>query len=149
MLDPAQCSRATELSMEMTPFHEFLTQLLDQGKIVFRSPTAPRDRPTPPAVATLVDAFATYSLAAAGPPIVLDLEIACAAAELLRQASWALVNHDERTADLERRLKMPGSSSLTDKSPMPTRGPPFRIASTAKRWPASSTRLPPRFTTGR
>jgi len=98
--------------MEMTPFHEFLTQLLDQGKIVFRSATAPRDRPTPPAIATLAEAFATYSLTVAGPPIALDLEIACAAAELLRQASWALVNRDERMTDLEKRLKMPGSPLL-------------------------------------
>jgi hypothetical protein len=95
--------------MDTTAFHEFLTQLLDQGKIVFRSATAPRDRPSPPAVAFLAAAFETYSLAVAGPRIALDPEIACAAAEFLRQSSWALVNHDERMSDLEKRLKMPGS----------------------------------------
>jgi len=95
--------------MNISAFHEFLTELLDQGKIVFRSAKPPRDRPTPPAVAVLAEAFETYSLAVAGPEIAFDPEIACAAAELLRQSSWALVNHDERMTDLEKRLKMPGS----------------------------------------
>ena len=45
----------------------------------------------------------------AGPRIAFDPEIACAAAEFLRQASWALVNHDDRVTDLVKRLKMPGS----------------------------------------
>ena len=45
----------------------------------------------------------------AGPCIAFDPEIACAAAEFLRQASWALVNRDERITDLAKRLKMPGS----------------------------------------
>jgi hypothetical protein len=95
--------------MEMTPFHEFLTQLLDQGKIVFRSATAPRDRPSPPAIATLAEAFEVYSLAVAGPRIAFDPATACAAADFLRQSSWALVNHDEHMTDLEKRLTMPGS----------------------------------------
>ena len=94
--------------MDMTPFHEFLTQLFDQGKIVFRdAPRAigPRRRPS----RSWPAAFETYSLAVAGPRIAFDPEIACAAAEFLRQASWALVNRDERMTDLEKRLKMPGS----------------------------------------
>ena len=45
----------------------------------------------------------------AGPPIAFDPQIACAAAEFLRQASWALVSRDERLTDLEKRLKMPDS----------------------------------------
>ena len=45
----------------------------------------------------------------AGPRIAFDPETARAAAELLRQASWALVNRDERMTDLVKRLKMPGS----------------------------------------
>jgi hypothetical protein len=93
--------------MEMSAFHEFLTQLLDQGKIVFRSATRPGDRPTPAAVAVLAEAFETYSLAVAGPGIAFDPTIAYAAAECLRQSSWALVNHDDRVGDLKKRLKMP------------------------------------------
>jgi hypothetical protein len=95
--------------MEMTAFHEFLTQLFDQGKIVFRSATAPCDRPTPQSAAILAEAFEAHGLAVAGPRIALEPKIACAAAECLRQSSWALVNHDDRVADLKKRLKMPGS----------------------------------------
>jgi hypothetical protein len=95
--------------MEPTPFDEFLTQLFTQGKIVFRSAVAPRDRPSDAAMATLAAAFETHSLDLAGPRIAFDSEIACAAALLLRQASWALVSHDERINELEKRLKMPRS----------------------------------------
>ena len=47
------------------------------------------------------------SLAVAGPRIAFDPQVACAAAEFLRQAAWALVNHDEHVTDLVKRLKMP------------------------------------------
>ena len=43
--------------MDNTPFHEFLTELLKEGKIVFRSAKAPHDRISPPAVAFLAEAF--------------------------------------------------------------------------------------------
>ena len=91
----------------MTPFDEFLTQLFDEGKVLFR--TAPRDRPSAPAVPVLAEAFETYSLVVAGPRMTFDPDIALAAAEVVRQASWALVNRDERMADLVKRLKMPVS----------------------------------------
>jgi hypothetical protein len=93
--------------MDKTPIHQFLAQLFDEGKIVFRA--APRDRPSASAVAVLTAAFEAYSLAIAGPRIAFDAELALAAAELLRQASWALVNRDERMTDLVKRLKMPVS----------------------------------------
>ena len=91
----------------MTMFDDFLTQLFDEGKIVFR--TAPRDRPSASANDVLATAFEACSLAVAGSRIAFDAETARAAAELLRQASWALVNRDERMSDLVKRLKMPGS----------------------------------------
>jgi hypothetical protein len=93
--------------MDKTPFHQFLAQLFDEGKIIFRA--VPRDRPSASAVAVLTAAFEASSLAIAGPRIAFDAELALAAAELLRQASWALVNRDERMADLVKRLKMPVS----------------------------------------
>jgi MoxR-vWA-beta-propeller ternary system domain bpX4 len=89
----------------MTPFAEFLTQLFDRGEIVFRAP--PRDRPSVEAVAILAEAFQAHALEVAGPPIAFDATVATAAAEFLRQSSWALVNRDERASDLERRLKLP------------------------------------------
>jgi hypothetical protein len=94
--------------MDNTRFQEFLTELLKEGKIVFRSAKAPHDRISQPAVAFLAEAFKVHSTAVAGPAIAFDPETAAAAAEFLRQSSWALVNHDERMDDLEKRLKMPG-----------------------------------------
>jgi MoxR-vWA-beta-propeller ternary system domain bpX4 len=93
--------------MPTTLFQEFLTELFDAGKIVFRA--APRDRPLPADVAMLAEAFDACSLTVAGPRISFDPQVACAAAEFLRQAAWALVNHDERVNDLMKRLKMPVS----------------------------------------
>ena len=93
--------------MATSAFHEFLTELFDRGKIVFRA--APRDRPSAAGVNVLAEAFEAYSLYVAGPAIAFDADIACAAAEFLRQAAWALVNHDDRMKDLARRLKMPCS----------------------------------------
>jgi hypothetical protein len=146
----------SESLMDTTPFYEFLTQLFDQGKIVFRSAIAPRDQPSPVAMKTLADAFENHSLAVAGPRIRFDPEIACAAAEFLRQASWALVNHDERMKDLEKRLMMPRSPSTSSEHlsadltlrylPQVLRrargldpSDPLveRIANTLRRWPLS------------
>ena len=93
--------------MAMTAFHEFLTQLFDQGRIVFRA--APRDRPSASALAVLAEAFEIHSLAVAGCRIAFDAEIACVAAEFVRQASWALVNRDERVSGLAKRMTMRGA----------------------------------------
>lgn len=90
----------------MPVFEEFLTQLLDNGRIVFRSAKAPREQPTEREVAVLAEAFATHALSVAGPRIAFDPETACEAAELVRQSSWALVNRDERVGDLKRRIRM-------------------------------------------
>jgi hypothetical protein len=90
----------------MAAFSDFLTQLLDEGKIAFRSAKPPQDRPSERDVAALSNAFATFALAVAGPPIAFDARIACEAAELVRQASWALVSREERVDDLKRRLRM-------------------------------------------
>jgi hypothetical protein len=91
----------------MTAFHEFLTQLLDQGKVVFRSTRAPQDRPSARGIAILAEAFETACLSVAGPRLAFDSVVACAAADLVRQASWAIVCHDDRLADLAKRLRMP------------------------------------------
>jgi MoxR-vWA-beta-propeller ternary system domain bpX4 len=91
---------------DMAGFSEFLAQLLHEGKVVFQCGRAPRDRPTERDVAILADAFATCALSVAGPPIAFDAQTACEAAELVRQASWALVDRGERPDDLRRRLRM-------------------------------------------
>jgi len=102
---------ATGFLIDMTAFHEFLTQLLDQGKVVFRSTRALHDRPSARGIAILAEAFETSCLSVAGPRVAFDPAVACAAAELVRQASWALVCHDDRVADLEKRLRMPALSA--------------------------------------
>src|SRR5262249_16793898 len=52
------------------------------------------------------DAFVTFARSVAGPPVAFDEGVACQAAELVRQASWGLVNREERVGDLKRRLRM-------------------------------------------
>jgi hypothetical protein len=95
----------------MAAFADFLTQLLVHGRIAFPAAKAPQDRPSERDVAALSEAFETAALAVAGPRIEFDPRMACAAAELLRQASWALINHDDRVADLKGRLVMPSTPS--------------------------------------
>ena len=90
----------------MSGFADFLTGLLDHGRIVFRSAKAPRDGPDHRALAVLADRFEVLSLSVAGERIPLDVGSACAAAEVVRQSSWALVRREERVADLKRRLTL-------------------------------------------
>ena len=54
-------------------------------------------------------AYAAYRLDIPGTAIALDAGLACAAAEVVRQASWAILCHRDRVEDLERRLSMPRS----------------------------------------
>lgn len=104
----------------MGSLDEFLTRLFDEGRVLFRQgpAQAPSNgaaaRENAAAVAVLERAYGTYRLDVAGPPIPFDPEIARAAGELVRQASWALVNHDERVEDLGRRISMP-------RGPLPNR----------------------------
>jgi hypothetical protein len=93
----------------MAAFHDFLTPLLEHGRIVFRSAKAPTDRPTERDVAVLAEAFESFILSVAGPRIEFDTRVACAAAELVRQSSWALINHEDRVEDLKKLVAMPGS----------------------------------------
>jgi hypothetical protein len=90
----------------MAAFSDFLAQLLHEGRVVFRSQEAPQDRPTARETAALAEAYARFALSIAGPPIAFEEGVACQAAELVRQASWALVNREERLSDLKRRLRM-------------------------------------------
>jgi MoxR-vWA-beta-propeller ternary system domain bpX4 len=91
----------------MTSFRRFVTELLTEGKVVFRSPQAPRDRPQAEDIALLEKGFHAARLSVAGPEIPFDAAVGYSAAELVRQASWALVNHDERVSQLKKCLTMP------------------------------------------
>jgi hypothetical protein len=98
----------TEFLNDMAAFQEFLTQLLDHGEIVFRSAKAPQDGPTERDVAVLAEAFDTLALSVAGARLTFDPRVACEAAEVVRQSSWALVRREDRLEDLKRRLKLSG-----------------------------------------
>ena len=101
----------------MTSFHEFLTQLLNDGKVVFRSARAPHDRPRAEDIALLEKAHHAFRLSVAGPSIPFDPAVGYSAAELIRQASWALVNHDDRVSHLKKRLTMPIAAGDAGASP--------------------------------
>ncbi len=91
----------------MTSFHEFLTQLFSEGRVVFRSAKGPEDRPLPADITLLEKAYESHRLSVAGTMIPFDPAVGFSAAELIRQSSWALVNHDDRISDLKKRLTMP------------------------------------------
>ena len=58
-----------------------------------------------------------YRLSVAGPDIPFDPAVAYSAAELIRQASWALVNHDDRVSHLKKCLTMPIAAGDAGASP--------------------------------
>jgi hypothetical protein len=91
----------------MTSFHEFLSQLLYEGRVVFRTTRAPHDRPRPQDIALLEKAYLAHRLSVAGPDIPFDPAVAFSAAELIRQSSWALVNHGDRISHLKKCVTMP------------------------------------------
>ncbi len=91
----------------MTSFRRFVIELLREGKVVFRSAQAPRDRPLAEDIALLEKGFEVVQLSVAGPAIPFDGAVGYSAAEVLRQASWALLNHNDRISQLKKLLSMP------------------------------------------
>jgi hypothetical protein len=90
----------------MTDFEDFLHRLLHEGTVVFRSRPDPNPGVSEEAVALLAGAYQARRLDVAGPAIPFDAEVACEAAELVRQACWAMVNRDDRAEDLAPLLGM-------------------------------------------
>jgi hypothetical protein len=91
----------------MNSFHDFLTQLLNEGRVVFRSTKAPHDPPRPEDIALLERAYRIHRLSVAGPDTPFDPAVGYSAAELIRQSSWALVSRGEGISRLKQRLTMP------------------------------------------
>ena len=99
----------------MNDLADFLADLFREGRITFRRPPQPSASASPEVTGLLERAYEAYRLDIAGTVIALDAGIACAAAEVVRQASWALVSHHDRVEDLQRRLRMPRSpATATD-----------------------------------
>lgn len=90
----------------MAAFGEFVTRLLEEGRIVLGTDSPRFEAPTDHDTAALADAFAAHALTVAGPPIPFDPRTAIEAAELVRQAAWALVDHREAPESLQQRLLM-------------------------------------------
>jgi hypothetical protein len=91
----------------MSPTAEFLDLLLREGRAVLREPplaALPAD-----ALTVLQRAFGDYRLSVAGPPIAFDPPSATAAALVLLQACWFLVDREQPAAALEQVLTLPGS----------------------------------------
>ena len=69
----------------MPAFRDFLTHLLDQGRIIFHASKGPRDQPTERDLAILAEAFDAHVLSVAGPRIAFDPATALEAADLVRR----------------------------------------------------------------
>jgi len=96
----------------MSPLANFLQRLFADGEVVLREPPAPAPA-DPGGLALLERTYAGYRLDVAGPPIDFDAAGALAAAEVVRQACWFLVSHDEPPARLDERLRMPNAPRPT------------------------------------
>ncbi len=91
----------------MATLGDFLRGLFEEGRIVLKGRPAPSEADRPGAVARLEAAFEVHRLDVAGPPIPFDPASALAAAELVRQAGWFLVNRSETVEMMERCLAAP------------------------------------------
>jgi MoxR-vWA-beta-propeller ternary system domain bpX4 len=91
----------------MSDLADFLADLFQEGRITFRRPPAAAASTAPEVTGLLERAYAAYRLDIGGAAIALEAGVACAAAELVQQASWALVCRHDRVEDLQKRLRMP------------------------------------------
>jgi hypothetical protein len=92
----------------MSALASFLESLFREGNAVLRERPVLPTAACPDALRLLSHTFADYRLDLAGPLVPFDPAVALAAADLLWQACWFLVNHSEPDAAVERRLIMPG-----------------------------------------
>lgn len=95
----------------MAGFGDFVTRLLEEGRITFGPDPPQAEPPADRDTAAIADAFAAHALEVAGPLIAFDLTTAVEAAELVRQAAWALVDHREPPESLRQRLRMARDAS--------------------------------------
>ena len=91
----------------MATLGDFFRDLFDEGRIVLKGRPIPSEADRPSAQGRLEAAFRVHRLDVAGPPIAFDAASALMAAELVRQASWFLVNRSEPVEAMERALVMP------------------------------------------
>lgn len=93
----------------MSSFADFLRELFREGRVSFQERPTPNSNDEPEARSVLRAAFETHRLDVAGPLVEWDAPTSLAAAELVRRASWFLVNHDEPEAEVEQAIRMPAA----------------------------------------
>ena len=95
----------------MANLYDFIEHLMSEGQIRYGERSSALREPESAALTLLQKAFMSYRLQVAGPLIPFDEEAALKAAELVRQAGWFLVSHDEPESELEKYVAMPGPPS--------------------------------------
>src|SRR5436309_1707275 len=91
----------------MFSFLEFVRGLVDEGEVVLSAPPRPSASQRAEAAPFLESVYSDYRLEVAGPLVEFDAGTAVAAGELVWEACWFLVNHEEPEAELGKRLFMP------------------------------------------
>lgn len=93
---------------------EFLNTLLEQGHIHFQAPPTPA-KAAPQVNRLLRQGYECDLLTLAGPTLKLNLGLAFAAADYVRQTAWLLVNRDEQASQAAQRLvSLPTATSPDD-----------------------------------
>jgi len=95
----------------MPNLSSFIVRLLNEGSIRYTERPSAAHKSDPEAVTVLQKAYLSHRLEVAGPLIPFDAETALDAAQLVRQAAWFLVSHDEPEPELERHIVLPGPPS--------------------------------------
>jgi len=92
----------------MSTLLEFTRQLLQDGTVMLeqRPQCTADDRRA--AAQVLSQIYGEYRLDIAGPPLEFDAKMAVAAAELLWNACWFLLSHEEPEAQVRELIRMPG-----------------------------------------
>jgi hypothetical protein len=85
----------------------FLHELLLEGTITHQERPRPEAPPVAEALRLLQKAYATHCLSITGPEISFVPELALAAAEVVRHASWFLLSHQEPPEHVQAQLRMP------------------------------------------
>jgi hypothetical protein len=89
----------------MSELADFVQELIHTGRIRLRTP--PSLAAETDAVPVLEQAYQTYRLSVAGPPLAFDADIALAAGNLLYHAAWYLLNPGLSIEGSEQSLRMP------------------------------------------
>ncbi|MCB9895981.1 MAG: hypothetical protein H6839_16225 [Planctomycetes bacterium] len=89
----------------------FLNILFTRGEVIFRKPPLAVPARDPEALRVLEAEYRRYALDMPGTVPAFDADTALKAAEILRDACWFLLSHEEDDAEVARRLEWPGLAS--------------------------------------